>query len=125
MKAKLICPIERDVNERDVNELDFVVDKTESLVHRHVLTRMNEAIKDNGHRWSPEILKEGDLMKAKLICPSITREQETAKELIDAIQADLIKLKGESAVHIPSANMQGIVEDLDKNIEVLVDLSSN
>jgi len=64
-------------------------------------------------------------MKAKLICPSITTEQETAKVLIDAIQADLVKLKGESAVHIHSMNMQGIVEDLDKNIEVLVDLSSN
>ena len=64
-------------------------------------------------------------MRAKLICPSITTEQETAKELIDAIQADLIKLKGESVVHIPSENMQNIVEDLDKNIDILVDLSSN
>jgi len=46
-------------------------------------------------------------------------------ELIDTLRADLIKLKGESAVHIPSENIQGILEDLDKNIEILADLCSN
>jgi hypothetical protein len=46
----------------------------------------------------------------------------STQELIDALRADLVKLKGESPVHIPSEDMQGIVEDLDKNLEILASL---
>jgi len=79
MRAKLICPPERNINEsdfkigkinesdfkigkinesdfkigkreHDINETDYKVGQTERLVHDHVLARMNEALKENGHR---------------------------------------------------------------------------
>lgn len=48
---------------------------------------------------------------------------DSTSELIDAIRADLIKLKGESAVY--TENLGSIVDDLDTNIEFLADICSN
>ena len=52
MKAKLICPTEHNIDETEhnIDESQFKVGKTERLVHDHVLSRVNEALKENGHR---------------------------------------------------------------------------